>query len=108
MNWTVPSPSAPYTLLPETVIDWPPYSAPGPPDTNTGVAPMKLNDAVSPPWPRLQIVKTGFTTAVEKVSVSTVALAPPPPNSLMMPLEPVGALATTVPSAKVVAGVQLG
>src|SRR4051812_9312995 len=108
MNCTVPSPSVPITSLPETVIELPPYSAPGPPETNTGVAPMKLNEAVSPPWPRLQIENTGLTTACENVIVSTTALPPPPPIRRTMPLAATGALATTVPSANVADGPQLG
>ena len=75
MNCTVPS-SAPNTSLPESVIDLPPYSVLGPPETNTGVALMKSNCAEAPPLPRLQIAITGSTTGFENVTVLTFVLPP--------------------------------
>src|SRR5690348_17884664 len=41
INCMVPFPSRPFTILPETVMAEPPYSAFGPPATMTGVTPTK-------------------------------------------------------------------
>jgi hypothetical protein len=65
---------------------------------------VKVKFALMPLCPKLQIAMTGFTTGVEKVTVSTVVL--PPLNLTMPPLLSGGF--PTVPPLNVLTGVQLG
>src|SRR5690348_10183603 len=97
----VPLPSRPLTVLPDTVMEEPPYSALEPPATSTGVTPTKSKDASTPPWPRLQMAITGSTTGTENVNVFNAAV---PPSNSMIPLAWAGSLSTITPSANVLDG----
>src|ERR1700686_3881773 len=104
----VPLPSEPQTAreFPEhTKIELPPYSALGPPlSIVNGSLAVKLKLAEMPPCPRLQIAITGFTTGLEKGTVSTVVV--PPVNRIMPPL--LGGGLPALPPVKVLVGIQLG
>jgi hypothetical protein len=83
----------------------PPYSADGPPAWSVnGSAEVKLNVAGTLPEPRLQMAKTGSTTAVEKLRVLVLVFPPVSATAL----KALGGALSTVPPLKEPVGVQLG
>jgi hypothetical protein len=103
VNWTTPFPSFPETTLPKIDIGEPPYCEFGPPASKVGVR-LKVNDAVVPGAPKLQIAKTGFTIGWPNVIVP-VPPAAPPVNPKISPT--VLGDAVTVPPTKELFGLQL-